>query len=93
MEVFKAIIDSPDIDYTWVFIIAKNKESANEIFKEYAKPFILSESKTDILKIKDYEDYVKKYCKVKKLPGITSGSKIEGVKVELEDRAFIWKKS
>ena len=42
MEVFKAIIDSPDIDYTWVFIIAKNKESANEIFKEYAKPFILS---------------------------------------------------
>jgi hypothetical protein len=48
---------------------------------------------TDILKLGEYRAFLKKFGRLIRLPGITSSSKIEGIKVDLTDRSFSWKKS
>ena len=85
MEVYKVEIEAPDIDFCWYFIFAKSKESAIKIYEEYSK-FI-------ILKLGEYRAFLKKFGRLIRLPGITSSSKIEGIKVDLTDRSFSWKKS
>lgn len=92
MEVYKVEIEAPDIDFCWYFIFAKSKESAIKIYEEYSKPIILSTRSTDILKFGEYRAFLKKFGKLIRLPGITSSTKIEGVKVDLADRSFSWKK-
>lgn len=94
MEVYKVEIEAPGIDFCWYYIFAKSKESATEIYREYSKPFILSAPiSRDILKIGEYRTFLANFGKLKKLHGITSSSKIEGVKTDLGNRTFSWKKS
>lgn len=94
MEVYKVEIEAPDIDFCWYFIFAKSKESATKIYEEYSKFIILPARGTDdILKVGKYRVFLKKFGRLIKLPGITSSSKIEGIKVDLTDRSFSWKKS
>ena len=93
MEVYKVEIEAPDIDFSWYFIFAKSKESAIKIYEEYSKFIILPAQGTDILKLGEYRAFLKKFGRLIRLPGITSSSKIEGIKVDLTDRSFSWKKS
>ena len=90
MEVYKVEIEAPDIDFCWYF---KSKESAIKIYEEYSKFIILPAQGTDILKLGEYRAFLKKFGRLIRLPGITSSSKIEGIKVDLTDRSFSWKKS
>ena len=92
MEVYKVEIEAPDIDFCY-FIFAKSKESAIKIYEEYSKFIILPAQGTDILKLGEYRAFLKKFGRLIRLPGITSSSKIEGIKVDLTDRSFSWKKS
>lgn len=93
MEVYKVEIEAPDINFCWYFIFAKSKESAIKIYEEYSKFIILPAQGTDILKLGEYRAFLKKFGRLIRLPGITSSSKIEGIKVDLTDRSFSWKKS
>lgn len=93
MEVYKVEIEAPDIDFCWYFIFAKSKKSAIKIYEEYSKFIILPAQGTDILKLGEYRAFLKKFGRLIRLPGITSSSKIEGIKVDLTDRSFSWKKS
>lgn len=93
MEVYKVEIEAPDIDFCWYFIFVKSKESAIKIYEEYSKFIILPAQGTDILKLGEYRAFLKKFGRLIRLPGITSSSKIEGIKVDLTDRSFSWKKS
>lgn len=91
MEVYKVTIESPGFSDSWFYIIAKNKESASNICEEYSKPIVIEDF--GVLKMKEFKIYYSKYVKIRKLPGITSSSKTEGVKVDLTDRSYSWKKS
>lgn len=94
MEVYRVELEAPGLDFCWYYIFAKSEKSATEIYREYSKPFILSAPiSRDILKIGEYRTFLKSFGKLKKLHGITSSSKIEGVKVELTERTYSWKKS
>ena len=93
MVVYKVEIEAPDFDFCWYFIFAKSKESAIKIYEEYSKFIILPAQGTDILKLGEYRAFLKKFGRLIRLPGITSSSKIEGIKVYLTDRSFSWKKS
>lgn len=95
MEVF-SVLESEQEDFvdsivSWFYIIAKNKTSANEIFKTYTKDYLIG--KYNVLKLGELKRVQNDKFKIIKLPGITSSSKIEGVKADLSQRSYIWKKS
>lgn len=95
MEVF-TVLESEQEDFTdsivsWFYIIAKNKASAEEIFKTYTKDYLIE--KYNVLKLGELKKIQNIKFKIIKLPGITSSSRIEGVKSDLSLRSYIWKKS